>query len=156
MDEQDDFAVWVADGLLKAQDDEIAAASLSDLYAKSANPAEFDRQLDEASSQAKRPGDFGLEFIGPLLPVLFVEFGRLLWQAYSKELLSQGGKALAGATIDAVKALFKKKSASPEGLAEAEVHMRDVAQRAGLNNEQTEAVVAALRDPNLASTLVAR
>lgn len=155
MDEQDGFAVWIADGLLKAQDDDIAAASLSDLYANSPNSAEFNRQLDEASSQIKRPGDFGLDFIGPLLPVLFVEFGRLLWQAYSKELVSQGSKALAGATIDTVKSLFKRKVGTPEGLAEAETHMREVAKRSGLNSEQTEAVLAALRDPRLSAALVA-
>ena len=69
MDEKDVFAVWFADAMLQANDDPFGAASLNQMTEESATSAEFDAKLDEAASQEKRPGDFGIEFLGPLLPV---------------------------------------------------------------------------------------
>ncbi|WP_158032218.1 hypothetical protein [Rhizobium rhizosphaerae] len=43
--------------------------------------AEFAAKLEEAASQKKRPGDFGVEFIGPLLPLLLVTLGQELWKS---------------------------------------------------------------------------
>jgi hypothetical protein len=83
MDERDVFAVWLGDTVLRANGDDFGAAALGSI----AQEKDLNAALKDAGSNTRRPGDFGVEFIGPLLPVLLVEFGRLLWDAYSKALV---------------------------------------------------------------------
>lgn len=146
MDERDAFAVWLGDIILRANGDEFGAAALGSL----AQEKDFDAALKDAGSNPRRPGDFGVEFIGPLLPVLLVEFGRLLWDAYSKALVEQGGKALASVTVDKVKdqikATFSHRAAMLSA-ADAEAQLREAGQASGLNDEQIGKLLEAFRNP---------
>jgi hypothetical protein len=153
MDDKDVFAVWLADAVLQTSGDPIGAASLNQMIEDSGNSAEFSAKLDEAASQEKRPGDFGVEFLGPLLPVLLVALGRELWESYSKELVDKGGKALADATIDGVKALFRRKVATPAEAGASDAEVRAAAGRAGFSPEQTDTLLTKLHSPELAQTL---
>lgn len=155
MDEEDNFAVWLADGMLRADDDEFAAESLGQLFEEAKSSSDFSAKLEAAASQDVRPGDFGMEFIGPLLPILFVELGRMVWQSYSKALVDKGGKALADLTVEKVKSLFVAKLKTPEGMSEAEQQLHSIAITSGLNAEQADKLIVTLNNPRLAETLIA-
>ena len=156
MDDKDKFAVWLADTVLQANGDAFGAAALGALAEEGERSGKFDDALREASSSARRPGDFGVEFVGPLLPVLLVEFGRLLWDAYSKALFEQGGKALASLTIDKVKELVKATFAHRQSILstdDAETQLRKAGAASGLNDEQVSKLLEALHNPEAVRAL---
>jgi hypothetical protein len=148
MNEQDEFAVWLAETMLRANGDGFGAAALVDIRESLGPRMTLNQALDKASTHTQRPGDFGVEFVGPLLPVLLVEFGRLLWNAYAKALVEESGKALAKATIDRVKDMVRHTFTKAEGAAikpaDAEAVLRQAGQTAGLNLEQIDKLVETL------------
>jgi len=148
LEEKDSFAVWMADTVLRANNQDIEADLLMSMAEEAVSPAAFDEALKAASTSETRPGDMGLEFLGPLLPVVLVEFGRLVWQAYAKSLMEEGAKAAAAATIDAVKSLVKKSFAhAPDAppMSDIENSLRAAAAKAGVKADVTEQLVASLR-----------
>lgn len=149
MDDKDRFAVWLADTVLQANGDAFGAAALTTLAQEGDRTGNFDAALREAGASTRRPGDFGVEFVGPLLPILLVEFGRLLWDAYSKALVEQGGKALASLTIDKGKELVKSTFSHRQSVLdtdEAEAQLRKAGRDTGLNEEQVGKLLGALRN----------
>lgn len=156
MNDKDRFSVWLAEEVLRANGDMFGAAALGTLSQEGERTENFDAALREAGSSIRRPGDFGVEFVGPLLPILLVEFGRLLWDAYFKALVEQGGKALASATIEKAKELVKATFSGREGVLnadEAEALMRKAGRNAGLTEEQTVRLMEALRNPEAVRVL---
>ena len=159
MDDKDTFAVWVAGSVLRANEEDFEAATLDDLAAGVKTTGDLDAALKEASSDTRRPGDFGLEFIGPLLPVILVEFGRLLWDSYVKSLADEGGKELASATIDKIKAMARgswSHNASAMPLSEVEARLREAATHAHLTRPQTEKLVTYMLHPEVEHELAGR
>jgi hypothetical protein len=160
LEDKDAFAVWLAGAILRANADDISAAALSGMANKAKSKSDFDLAIKGATTTSKRrPGDFGLEVIGPLIPVLLVEFGRLLWDAYVKALAQEGGKALASVTLKAVKELAKRTwSAKPAdvSLPDAEATLRTVALSAGLNSAQAQKLIENLHKPTVADELAAK
>jgi hypothetical protein len=159
MDDKDSFAVWMAGAVLRANNDEIAAEALGDLARQAQTSAELDAALNSTRSVGRRPGDFGVEFIGPLLPILLIEFGRMLWDAYAKSLADQGGKALATATLNMIKVLARRTWTQTPGAispGEAEQRLREAALHCGLDSAQTEKLVSSLRSPELAHELASK
>lgn len=156
MDDKDLFAVWFADAVLQTSGDPFAAASLQQMAEESRSSAEFDAKLDEAASQEKRPGDLGIEFLGPVLPVLLVTLGRELWASYCKELVEKGGKALADLTVDAIKGLVRRKLTAPGEMGVTDQQVRDAAERSGLSAEQIDALITTLHSPDLVQSLGAQ
>ncbi|MFZ1430500.1 MAG: hypothetical protein WAS21_27465 [Geminicoccaceae bacterium] len=156
MDDKDKFSVWLADTILQANGDAFGAAALGALAEESERTGNFDDALREAGSNTRRPGDFGVEFVGPLLPVLLVEFGRLLWDAYSKALVEQGGKALASLTIEKIKELVKATFGHRQSvlsITDAEAQLRKAGQASGLNDEQVSKLLEKLRNPEAVRAL---
>ena len=156
MDDKDRFAVWLADTVLQANGDDFGAAALGALAEEGERTGDFDAALKGAASSTRRPGDFGVEFVGPLLPVLLVEFGRLLWAAYSKALAEQGGKALAAVTIDKIKELVNATFARRQSVlsaADAEAQLRRAGQVSGLNDEQVNKLLDTLHNPEAVRAL---
>jgi hypothetical protein len=135
--------VWIARAMLLANNDEFGAEALVNLSHQARSSAELDQALGGASAN-RPPGDFGVEFVGAVLPALLIEFGRLLWDAYTKSLAEQGGKALATITIDKIKQLARHTWSRPGAvisLADAETRLRQAASHAGLDAAQTDRLV---------------
>ena len=157
MSQRDEFAVWLAGSILETNDDEFGAAALADIGDRVNNGDSLDLALEGASAHDKRAGDFGVEFMAPLLPVLLVEFGRLLWDAYAKGLVEETGKALAKLTVDSVKDLlhrtFSKPEDAPIAPADVEAALRQVGRTAGLNPAQIEKLVETLHTPETVRAL---
>jgi hypothetical protein len=159
MNDKDTFAVWVAETVLVANGDAIAAATLSALARQTQGEGGLDTVLEQASANTRRPGDFGVEFVGPLLPVLFVEFGRMLWDAYVKSLAEQGGRALATTTIDTVKGLVRRTFTHQDNalsVTDADTQLRKAGQAAGLNDAQVDKLLEALHNPKAVHALTAQ
>jgi hypothetical protein len=156
MGDKDRFAVWLADTILHGNDVEFGAAALSSLEQEGERTGNFDAALRMAASNDRRPGDFGVEFVAPLLPVLLVEFGRLLWDAYSKALFEEGGKALASVTIDKIKSLVKATFSHRDGLlsiADADAQLRKAGRDSGLNDQQINKLLESVHAPKAVRAL---
>ncbi|MGE0700415.1 MAG: hypothetical protein AB7O57_15065 [Hyphomicrobiaceae bacterium] len=156
MNDKDQFAVWIASKILRANDDGISASTLEAIARQSTSTKALDDSLADSVAQSRRPGDFGVEFVVALLPIVLVEFGRLLWEEYTKALAKQGGDALAKLTIDASKALARKTwsmDAATLTLAEAEAKLKQAAVKAGLDATQTDMVIKSLRNPEVSAAL---
>ena len=155
MEKRDEFAVWLATTVLDATGDAFSAAALSDLAERSGADG-LDAKIKEATINSQRPGDFGIEFVGPLLPVLLVEFGRMLWDAYAKAVVEEGGKELAGASIkfvrDALHRTFGGRG-GPLSVADAEAKLREAGEKANLTAEQIDELLRTLRDPEAVRAL---
>jgi hypothetical protein len=152
MNDEDTFAVWIAAAVLRTDGDTVAASTLEHMASQTSVDRPLDTVLGSAAAPRKRPGDFGLEFVAPFLPLVLVEFGRLLWHAYTAALAKKGGEALATATVDRIKALLKRTLSNKEAeisLAEAEERLRQAALAQHLSAEQTNRLIASLRDPRL-------
>lgn len=159
MNDKDTFSVWLAETVLVANGDAIGAATLSALARHARGEDGLDAVLAQASTNTKRPGDFGVEFVGAILPVLLVEFGRMLWDAYTKSLAEEGGKALATATIDAIKGLVRRTFRGENGalsIADAESQLRKAARASGLNDAQVDKLLETLHNPEAVRALAAR
>lgn len=151
MEDKDAFAVWIAQAMLLANDDEFGAAALFNLAQPVHSGAELDAALAHASAN-RRPGDFGVEFVSAVLPVVLVEFGRMLWDAYVKSLAEEGGKALATVTMDKIRQLARRTWSGQSvvvSLAEAETRLRQAAAKAGLSAEQTSQLVKSLQSTTM-------
>jgi hypothetical protein len=156
VNDKDTFAVWLAETVLTANGDAIGAATLSALALQAQGEANLDAMLEQASTNTRRPGDFGVEFVGPLLPVLLVEFGRMLWDAYAKSLVEQGAKSLATVTIDKVKGLVRQTFSHQSdslSIADAESQLRKAGQAAGLNEAQVNKLLETLHNPEAVRAL---
>lgn len=157
MNDQDAFAVWIASAMLRASNDEFAEEALASLASQAKTSAELDKLVAEAAGD-RRPGDFGVDFVGALVPALLISFGRVLWDAYAKSLTDQGAKALAAATIDKVKKLARRtwsRSSDTISLIDAETRLREAASRTGLDAAQTEKLVSCLHSPEMADVVAA-
>jgi hypothetical protein len=158
VNDKDTFAVWLAETVLTADGDAIGAATLSALALQAQGEGNLDKVLEQASANTRRPGDFGVEFVGPLLPVLLVEFGRILWDAYAKSLVEQGGKALATVTIDTVKGLVRRTFTHQDSalsISDADTQLRKAGQAAGLNEAQVNKLLETLHNPEAMRALAA-
>lgn len=156
MNDRDEFAVWLATAVLHVNDHALHAEALKAVAAKAETSEELDEQLRADAPGARRPGDVGLEIVGVLLPGLLVQFARLLWDAYAEALAKKGGGALASATVDVIKEQVRRTWSGQSGtisLAEAEERLRTAAERAGLGAADTDALVASLREPDLAQAV---
>lgn len=157
MNDRDTFAIWIATSMLRASNDEFSEAALANIASRAKTSAELDQLVSTAPADG-RPGDFGVEFAGTLIPPLLIAFGRLLWDAYSKSLVEQSAKALAKSTIEKAKDLARRTwSRAPNtiSLSDAETRLRDVAIRAGLDAAQTEMLVSCLHSPEMADEVAA-
>jgi hypothetical protein len=152
MGDKDRFAVWLADTILHGNDDEFGAAALASLEQEGERTGNFDAALRMAASNDRRPGDFGVEFVAPLLPVLLVEFGH----PYSKALFEEGGKALASVTIDKIKSLVKATFSHRDGLlsiADADAQLRKAGRDSGLNDQQINKLLESVHAPKAVRAL---
>lgn len=159
MNDKDTFAVWIAAAMLRVNNEDFAAEALASLSGQARTGADLDKALSASSSGSRRPGDFGVEFLGALLPAVLVEFGRMLWDAYARDLAVEGGKTLATVTIEKIKELTRHTwSRSPGSLSliEVEAQLRGAAQRAGFDSVQTEKLVASLHSPEMAHGVAAQ
>lgn len=156
MNDRDTFAVWIAGAVLRGDEDDFAAEALKALAAEAAGADDLDRALSAAAMDEKRPGDIGLDFVGPLVPLVLVGFGRLLWDAYVKALAEKGGKALAEVTLSGLKDLVRGTWAGADPtlrLDDAEARLMAAASHAGLSADQAAGLVASLRKPGMAAAL---
>lgn len=159
MNDKDTFAVWIAESMLRAHGEEFAAEALTHLSGQARTSTDLESALSEAASSDRRPGDFGVEFIGPILAGILFEFGRRLWDAYAKSLAEQGGKELAKVTLDNIKKLTRdtwSRSPGAISLTDAESRLREAATRAGLDAAQTEKLVSSMYSPEMAHGLAAK
>lgn len=159
MNDRDAFALWIAVSMLRANEEDFAAEALISLGDRAKTSADLDSALTAAASGTRRPGDFGVEFIGAVLPVILVEFGRMLWDAYARSLADQGGKALATATLESLKELVRHTWSQKSGsisLRDAEDRLREAALRSGLDQAQIQKLVSSLSRPAMANELAAK
>ena len=157
MEDQDRFAVWIAQAVLLANEEEFTSEALAALARKAELEGSLDAALKAATSNQRRPGDMGLDIVGPVLAMILVEFGRMLWKAYAQSLVEQGGKALAEATITTMKNLARRTwSGQHEGVSLDEVErlLREAAGRAKLDGTETERLVRSLRSAEATQSVV--
>lgn len=147
MNDQDKFAVWIADTILRVNDEEIFAETLQIQASQVETPEELDKILKDTDLGKPKPGDFGLEFIGSFMVMALVEFGRKLWDSYLDALAEEGGKELASITIDKIKPLLADtwgNKLAVISLDDAAARLREVAAKNGLRQEQTEKLIESL------------
>ena len=90
-----------------------------------------------------------------LLPVL-IEAGKELWSTYVKKLTDKAGDELATMTVNAVKMLGHRIWSGEEkavSVTDYERLLRAAAAKQGLSPDQTEQLIAGLRDPELVHAL---
>jgi hypothetical protein len=156
MRDDDEFAAWIAGAVLRKSGEDIQAEVLDDLIQKTEASESLDTQMQTALATSHRPGDFGAEFVGAMVLPVLIEAGRGLWTAYTKTLTENAGEHLATITADSIKRLAHRIFSGEEKAVSREDYERFVraaASRRGLSSEQTEVLVAALRDPELARAL---
>ena len=125
------------------------------------NPGHFSAEintlgaaLDDLRSFDRRPGDFGVEFVGPLLLPIVVEAARQLWASYLKGLTDKGGAQLATMTVEAVKGLIKHIWSQEKNLSSRYAALlRAEAERQGLPTDQIERLVRTVSGPALEEEL---
>ena len=155
MKEDEKFAVWMAGTTLRSGKREIDALALDDLAQQAAETGDLDKELKALSHFDKKGGDFGAEIIGALVIPVLIEAGKQLWAAYLKKISEKAAGALADATVSQATAFVKEHwSGSGESVAaKYEQCLRDAATKQGLSQSQTDALVAAVRDPEMAKSL---
>lgn len=156
MKNDDEFAAWIAGAVLRRSGEDIQAEVLDDLVQKTGPADSLETHIEAARTASKRAGDFGAEFIGAMLLPVLIEAGKELWAAYLKKLTENAGEQLAAMTVDGVKTLAHRIWSGEEKAvtaADYEKLVRVAAAKEGLSSEQTDILVAGLRDPELARAL---
>ncbi len=156
MKNDDEFAAWIAGAVLRSGGEDIQAEVLDDLVEKTGPAGSLETEIEAARKASKRPGDFGAEFIGAMLLPVLIEAGKELWAAYLKKLTEKAGEELAALTVDGVKMLAHRIWSGEEEAvtaADYEKLLRAAAAKQGLSPDQTDQLVARLRDPELARAL---
>jgi hypothetical protein len=150
--EDEKFAVWIAGATLRSGNREVDAITLDTLAQQATKAGDLKRELDAMRQFDRRGGDFGAEIVGAVLIPILIEAGKQLWAAYLKKLTDQAAAGLANLTADVVKAAIKRQWSSPthNARAEYETIIRREAGKQGLSQAQTDALVAAVHQPEMA------
>lgn len=142
VNQEQQIGVWLAQAVLSADGQVMAAASLSSL--EDLEAAAIDRELTKMTAFDRQAGDFGAEVIGALLVPVLVEAARQLWASYLKELTSSAGKALAGMTLEQAKR-FLRDRLREDGRERYAALVRAAAEREGLAPDQVDRLTDVLR-----------
>lgn len=151
MTEDEKFAVWIAGATLRSGDRQVDALALDDLAQQAAKTGSLDREIKAMGQFDRKGGDFGAEIIGAVVIPILIEAGKQLWAAYFKKVSEKAAGALADATTTQVTAFVKKHWSGDDEdiMAKYEQCLRDAASKQGLSQPQTEALVKALRSPEM-------
>jgi hypothetical protein len=149
--EDEKFAVWIAGATLRSGDREVDALALDDPAQQAAKTGDLDKEIKTMGQFDRKGGDFGAEIIGAVVIPILIEAGKQLWASYFKKVSDKAAGALADATASQVTAFVKEhwSGTGDSATAKYEQCLRDAAAKQGLSQPQTEALVKALRSPEM-------
>ena len=146
------LSLWLAGAALRSAGEPIQALVLDEVGHDMEAGATLAQALEKVTQSERRPGDFGAEFLGPMLLPILIEGIKAFWNLYLTELQKKAFGELATMTIDAVKAAFRKAVSSSEKeelLDGLEQSLRQVAAAHRLSAEQTARLIALTKSPEL-------
>lgn len=152
----DALSLWLAGAALRSGGEPIQALVLDEVRQDMEAGTPLTEAVNRATRGERQPGDFGVEFVGPLLLPILIEGIKAFWNIYLTELQKKAFGELATLTIDAVKAAFRRALASAEKgkvLGDLEQSLRDVAAAHHLSAEQTTRLIALTKSADLDNAL---
>jgi hypothetical protein len=153
---EDEFAVMIADAVLKTSGDVIQVEVLNELAQSARAIGDLDRQIAETRKFERRPGDLGMEIVGALVIPILIEAGKQFWAIYIKKLSEKSANVLAEYTISEIRKLAERIWRGEDTLISVgkfETLVREAAAKEGLALDQTERLVTALRSRNVVDEL---
>lgn len=152
----DELSLWLAASALRSSGESIQALVLDEIRRDTKAGVPLTEALKKLTQGERKPGDFGVAFVGPLLLPILLEGVKAFWTLYLTELQKKAFGELATMTIDAVKSTFRKallSSEKPEIFGNLEQSLRDVAAAHHLSSEQTARLIALAQSPDLDNEL---
>jgi hypothetical protein len=155
MDQTDELTLWIADGWLRASDEEVEGLVVEDLWDQAKSGTPLADSLAALGSSERQAGDFGMEIAGALLAPLLVELLKEFWSAYVKKLAEKLGSKLADETTGGLKSLFLAALGKSGGDAAADLErrVRQLAHDKRIPQKEADRLLASLRSPRLAEEL---
>lgn len=152
----DALSLWLAAAALRSADEPIQALVLDQVRQETEVGVPLAQALDKATRSERKPGDFGVEFIGPLLLPLLIEGVKAFWKLYLTELQKKAAGEIATVTIDAVKAVFRKAMSGGDKekiVGGLETSLRAVAVEHKLSADQTARLIALVKSADFENEL---
>lgn len=155
----DFFAGILTSAALSASGEEVQAVVVDDMMERIDRDGDLESQIARSKQQRRAAGDFGMELAGAILIPVLIEAAKGLWAAYLKKLGEKAGGKLADLTYEHVAKLLHWLWAGDEQpLVEADFEMllRKSGDSQGLSAPQVDALVAAMRSPEMKVALQAQ
>lgn len=153
------FAGILASAALSASGEEVQAAVVDDMVTSLDRDGDLASQIARSTPPSKGAGDFGMELAGAILVPVLVEAAKGLWAAYLKKLGERAGGKLADLTYERAARLVQWLWSGDEKKqveADFEQLLRKAADAQGLPSQQVDALVVAIRSPEMKSALEAQ
>lgn len=153
------FAGILTSAVLSASGEEVQSAVVDDMVERLNRDGDLDSQIAWSRAARKEAGDFGMEIASALLIPVLIEAAKGLWAEYVKKLGEKAGGQLAELTYkQAAKLVHWLWTGEERDRAEVDFDglLRAAASRHGLSPEQVEALVIAVRSPEMRAALEAQ
>lgn len=153
------FAGIIASAALSVSGEEVQAAVVDDMMERIDRDGDLDSQIARSKRERRAAGDFGMELAGAILVPVLIEAAKGLWAAYLKKLGEKAGSKLADLTYEHTAKLLNWLWAGDEQQqveADFEKLLRKAGDSQGLPMRQVDALVAAVRSPEMKAALQAQ
>ena len=154
----DFFAGILTSAVLSASGEEVQAAVVDDMMERIDRDGDLDSQIARSKQQRRGAGDFGMELAGAILVPVLIEAAKGLWAAYLKKLGEKAGGKLADLTYEhAAKLLHWLWLGEEQAQVQADFEklLRKAGDSQGMSSQQVDALVAAVRSPEMKVALQA-
>ncbi|WMY75606.1 hypothetical protein RHD99_06570 [Buttiauxella selenatireducens] len=154
------FVGILASATLSASGETVQSDVVEDMLNRLDSDGDLDSQIERSLlTKKKKAGDFGMEIVGSLLIPVLIEASKGLWAAYLKKISEKAGAQLAELTYAQVAKLVNWLWTGEER-SQAEIDfdrlLRVAGSRHGLSPEQVEALVIAVRSPEMKAAIDAQ
>lgn len=153
------FAGILTSAVLSVSGEEVQAAVVDDMMERINRDGDLDIQIARSKQQRRAAGDFGMELAGAILVPVLIEAAKGLWAAYLKKLSEKAGSKLADLTYEHAAKLLNwlwAEDEQPQVKADFERLLRKVGDSQRLSMQQVDALIAAVRSPEMTAALQAQ
>jgi hypothetical protein len=152
----DEIGLWLTRGILRSSGENIQVMVLDSLQEEVERGKDLGDVLEQASKPERQPGDFGAEFVVPIILPILIEAAKEFWSAYASEVQKKAAAKLATLTVDAVKdalrSIFRERKTN-DASGNLQDAIRRVANERGLDDATTQRLVAVIEAPDFVARL---
>lgn len=143
-------ALWLADGFLALIGDDANRLALDRIRREiDSGATDLDRTVAElSSSRQPRPGEFGLELVGPAVLAVLLPALKTFFDRYIQKVVEGGADRAASFTLDQVKKLFRREVENKPLLVQQELEkaFAEHAEAAGIGPENVARFLELVKD----------